>query len=41
LKAIRYRLKNPPKSPEEYLSTLAQQELIQTADRLGGLIDLI
>ena len=41
LKTVRQRLKNPPKSPEDYLSTLLQQELIQVADHLGGLIDLI
>lgn len=41
MKTVRNRLKNPPKSPEAYLSTLEQQELIETAERLRGLIDLI
>lgn len=41
LKTIRDRLKNPPRTPGEYLSTLEQQELIETVVRLQGLIDLI
>ena len=41
VKAIRDRLKNPPKSAEEYLLTLEAQELIRSAEHLRGLVDLL
>lgn len=37
----RSRLKNPPKSPDEYLETLVEQGLPQTAARLRDLCDEI
>jgi DNA anti-recombination protein RmuC len=37
----RSRLKNPPKSPDEYLETLVEQGLQQTAARLRDLCDEI
>jgi predicted nucleic acid-binding protein len=41
IKAVRQRLKNPPKTAEEYLLTLEQQELAQTVERLREFVDLI
>ncbi len=41
VKAVRERLKNPPKSVEDYLLTLEQQELVQTIERLRELVDLL
>lgn len=40
-KRHRDSLKNPPKSPEDYLETLAAQGLVVTADRLHEFIELI
>lgn len=40
-KRHRDSLKNPPKSPEDYLETLAAQGLVVTADRLREFIGLI
>ncbi|MEA5446808.1 PIN domain-containing protein [Gammaproteobacteria bacterium AB-CW1] len=37
----RMALKNPPKSPEEYLDTLRSQGLVATADRLSAYQDLL
>ncbi len=41
LKTVRNRLKNPPKSAEDYLLTLEQQELVQTVERLREFVELI
>jgi len=41
VKAVRQRLKNPPKTAEDYLLTPEQQELARTVDRLREFIDLI
>jgi hypothetical protein len=40
-KRHRAALRNPPKSPDEYLETLAAQGLVVTADRLREFIELI
>ena len=40
VRAVHARLKNPPKSWDDYFSTLEAQELIQTVTRLRELIDL-
>ncbi len=40
-KSHRASLKNPPKSPEEYLETLYAQGLVVTADRLKAFMPLI
>ncbi len=41
VKAVRSRLKDPPKSVEDYLLTLEQQELARTVERLRELADLL
>jgi predicted nucleic acid-binding protein len=41
LKTVRNRLKNPPKTAEDYLLTLEQQELVQTVERLREFVELI
>lgn len=41
IKTCRTRLKNPPKTPQEYLDILRKHSLIKTADFLGNFIDLI
>jgi len=40
-KEQRGALRNPPKSPEEFLETLAKQHLPETVSRLRGFSDLI
>ncbi len=40
-KVQRARLKNPPKTPEEFLERLAAQGLVVTAERLSNYIELI
>lgn len=41
VKRQRARLKNPPRSPEEFLATLERQALAQTVARLSEAIELI
>jgi len=41
VRRIRERLKNPPRSAEDYLETLAAQSLPQTVDKLWAYADLI
>jgi predicted nucleic acid-binding protein len=41
VRTVHHRLRNPPKTAQEYLLTLEQQELTQTVNRLRDLIDLI
>ena len=40
VKTIRQRLRNPPKTAEEYLLTLEQQGLTQTVGQLREFVDL-
>lgn len=41
VRAIRQRLRNPPKSAEDYLLTLEEQGLSRTVGRLRDLVDLL
>ena len=41
VKSVRERLKNPPKTVDEYLSTLEEQGLTRTVGRLHEFVDLI
>jgi len=41
VKQTRARLKNPPRSPEEYLGCLSEQGLTQTVSELRRSIQLI
>ena len=41
VEAVRERLRNPPKTVEDYLLTLEQQELSQTSERLREFVDRI
>ena len=41
VRAVRQRLKNPPKTAEDYLLTLEDQGLTRTVGRLRDLVDLI
>jgi hypothetical protein len=41
VQAVRQRLKNPPKTVEEYLLTLEEQGLTRTVERLRDFVDLI
>jgi hypothetical protein len=41
LKTVQNRLKNPPKTAEDYLLTLDQQELVRTVERLREFVELI
>ncbi len=38
---VRHRLKNPPKSADDYLSILEQQDLTKTVERLRELVEFL
>jgi hypothetical protein len=41
VQACRTRMRNPPRTVEEYLADLERQELVQSVGRLRGLVELL